>query len=53
VSENELVPPFPTQVVTQGKVTIPYNIRKKLDLKTGDWVLIQILKVERQGRDKK
>ena len=52
MGENELLPTFPTKVLRDGKTTIPYNIRRKLGLETGDWIVIQILKVEKKKEDR-
>ena len=32
----------PTKVLAQGRCTIPADVRDELDLKHGDWVMIDV-----------
>lgn len=32
----------PTRIIDDGRVTIPVDVRRKLDLQKGDYVLVEI-----------
>jgi len=36
------------QIQERGRVTIPYNIRKKYDLKDGDWITLKLVTEDEQ-----
>ena len=39
----------PTRVLDEGRVTIPYPVRDELELEKGDYVLIDVQRLD--GRD--
>jgi len=41
----------PTRVLEQGRCTIPADVRKKLDLKKGDYIVIDVRPLADGGKD--
>ena len=36
----------PTKVIADGRVTIPSDVRQRMNLKQGDYVLIEVEKID-------
>lgn len=49
VSEALAMSTVPTRVLDEGRVTIPYPVRDELELEKGDYVLIDVQRLD--GRD--
>ena len=45
----KIAPPFLVKLSDQGKITIPHTLRKRLGLKTGDWLVLEIVQIDRRG----